>query len=107
MNYYEIILKAAVGEIPDFSKVGVTKGIPNASMLLYTDYDGIIKKQENNITEQENVVDVSFDYQIGDAVHAFKNGTHRIGQLIVKGSTLDGCEKLLHKCLNEIAIEVE
>lgn len=107
VNYYEIILKAAVGEIPDFSKVGVTKGIPNASMLLYTDYDGIIKKQENNITEQENVVDVSFDYQIGDAVHAFKNGTHRIGQLIVKGSTLDGCEKLLHKCLNEIAIEVE
>lgn len=107
LDYYEIILKAAMDEKPDFSKVRVSSGTPNASMLLYKEQDGIIKSQDKNITDQKNVVDVSFDYKIGDTIHAFKNGTHRIGQLIVKGDTLEECEKLLHTCMDEITIEVE
>lgn len=107
LDYYEIILKAAMDEKPDFSKVSASSGTPNASMLLYKEQDGIIKSQENNIQDQKNVVDVSFDYQIGDTIHAFKNGTHRIGQLIVKGDTLEDCEKLLHTCMDKINIEVE
>ena len=105
-NYYERILRTALGEDADFTPA-VANGVPNASMLLMSDRDGIIKSQSDNNTANPDIVDVQFDYKVGDSVHAFKVGPHRIGHVITKGETLDDAVETLHKALDNIHIEVE
>ena len=105
-DYYEKILLTALGEEVDFSSPE-KEGVPNASMLLMSDKDGVIVSQTNSNPEDPDIVDVQFDYAPGHKVHKFKVGPHRIGHVITKGKSLDDAVALLHKALDNIDIVVE
>lgn len=84
-NYYEKMIQTALGQDVDFD---CTKLAPCAAKLLISTKSGIIKKQE--YTEKEgSTAEVSFDYQVGDFVNAFKVGPDRVGQIIVDGNNFD------------------
>ena len=109
-DYYEKIIRVAIGEKVDFGvDVNSTEqdGVANASMLLMSDKDGVIKSQTNSNAEHPDIVEIQFDYKPGDPVHAFRVGPHRIGHVITKGKSLDDAVELLHKALDNISIEVE
>ena len=108
-DYYEKIIKVAIGEKVDFTPcLGEDgQGIPNASMLLMADRDGVIVSQENANEPDPGIVDIQFDYKPGDPVHKFKVGPHLIGHVITKGKSLDEAVTLLHKALDNIHITVE
>lgn len=106
-NYYEKILKVALGEDVDFAKADGTDFTPNASMLLMADKDGHILSQSNENPEDPDIVEIQFDYKPGDEVHKFRIGPHRIGHIVTKGNTLDEAVETLHKAMDEITIEVE
>ncbi|MCQ2546195.1 MAG: ATP-grasp domain-containing protein [Clostridia bacterium] len=111
-DYYEKILRTALGEDVDFSAGDGTPadkcvGTPNASMLLMSDRDGVIVSQTNKNPENPDIVDVQFDFQPGAQVHKFKVGPHRIGHVITKGETLDSAVATLNDALAEIEIKVE
>lgn len=103
-DYYEKILLTALGEEVDFT---TKAAVPNASMLLMADRDGIIRSQSNNNPDDPDIVDVQFDYKPGDKVHKFKVGPHRIGHVITKGQTLDAAVDKLQDALKQIEICVE
>ena len=110
-DYYEKILRVAVGEKVDFTPEVdpdlPAGGVPNASMLLMSDKDGHIVSQEDLNEPDPDIVEVQFDYKPGDPVHAFRVGPHRIGHVITKGKSLDDAVALLHKALDNIHITVE
>lgn len=109
-DYYEKIVRMAIGEKVEFDiDVNSTKqdGVPNASMLLMSDKDGVIKSQEDNNAPNSDIYEVQFDYEPGDEVHKFKVGPHRIGHVITKGKSLDDAVDLLHEALDNISIVVE
>ncbi len=109
-DYYEKIVRMAIGEKVEFDiDVNSTKqdGVPNASMLLMSDKDGVIKSQEDNNAPNPDIYEVQFDYEPGDEVHKFKVGPHRIGHVITKGKSLDDAVDLLHEALDNISIVVE
>ena len=108
-DYYEKIIRVALGEHVDFTPGPKAKdsGIPNACMLLTSDKDGIIKSQTNDNPPNDDIVDVQFDYKPGDEVHKFHVGPHRIGHVITKGNTLDEAVDTLHKALDNIHIDVQ
>lgn len=109
-DYYEKIVRMAIGEKVEFDiDVSSTKqdGVPNASMLLMSDKDGVIKSQEDNNAPNSDIYEVQFDYEPGDEVHKFKVGPHRIGHVITKGKSLDDAVDLLHEALDNISIVVE
>ncbi len=111
-DYYEKILQTALGEEVDFragdgSDPEKCSGVPNASMLLRSDADGAIVSQENKNSENPDIVEVQFDYDIGDEVHKFRIGPHRIGHVITKGETLDDAVETLHHALDNIEITVK
>lgn len=109
-DYYEKIVRMAIGEKVEFDiDVSSTKqdGVPNASMLLMSDKDGVIKSQEDNNAPNSDIYEVQFDYKPGDEVHKFKVGPHRIGHVITKGKSLDDAVDLLHEALDNISIVVE
>lgn len=109
-DYYEKIVRMAIGEKVEFDiNVNSTDqdGVPNASMLLMSDKDGIIKSQTNNNAPNPDIYEIEFDYKPGDEVHKFKVGPHRIGHVITKGKSLDDAVKLLHEALDNVHIIVE
>ena len=103
-NYYEKVILAALGEKVSFES---DKAEANASMLLMSDKDGKIVSQENTNLPEENLVEVQFDYQIGDEVSKFKVGPHRIGHVITKGKTLNDAVDLLNRAIDKIKIQVD
>lgn len=102
-DYYEKIIKTALGEEVDFES---DMAIPNASMLLMSDKDGVIQHQENNNADDPNIFDVQFDYVPGDDVRKFRVGPDRIGHVITKGKTLEEAVDVLHRALDNITIEI-
>lgn len=103
-DYYEKIIQAALGEAPQFPQ---EKAVPNASMLLMSDKDGVIKSIADHNPENENIYEVLFDYRVGEAVKKFKVGPHRIGHVVTKGETLEEATAVLEKALENIEIVVE
>ncbi|WP_020617512.1 ATP-grasp domain-containing protein [Paenibacillus daejeonensis] len=101
-NYYEHIVLAALGRAPQFNRLG---GTPCACELLIHDSNGTLAKQENENVEQEDIIQVNFDYGPGDPVRQFKVGTDRIGQIVVKGNTLEEALKLLQSVKRNIVVE--
>ncbi len=110
-DYYEKILRTALGEEVDFSAgdgspADECRGTPNASMLLMSDRDGVILSQENKNPEDPDIVDIQFDHKPGDKVKKFHVGPNRIGHVITKGNTLEEAVDTLHRALENIEIKV-
>lgn len=105
-DYYEKIVRVALGEKVDFAPANETR-VPNASHLLMSDVKGTIVAQENlNPADDPNVVEVQFDYAVGDAVEAFRIGPHRLGHVITKGATLAEAQESLERARSRIRLEV-
>ena len=105
-NYYEKILRVALGEKVDFSPKNKVR-VPNASHLLTSDCDGVIKKLENTNQSGGALVEVAFDYQVGERVRKFHVGPDRIGHVIVTGKDVREAEENLKLAMARIHLEVE
>lgn len=103
-DYYEKLIRAALGEDVDFP---AEHAVPNASMLLRSDRDGVITSITNENEPDEDIYEIQFDYHVGDRVHKFHVGPHRIGHVVTKGETLEAAVEKLHEALDRIKIEVE
>lgn len=103
-DYYEKLILAALGEDVEFP---TEHAVPNASMLLRSEKDGVIKSMTDLNDSDEDIYEVQFDYQVGDTVKKFHVGPHRIGHVITKGETLDEAVDKLNLALSRIKIEVE
>lgn len=103
-DYYKKIIQVALGEKPDFPK---DHAVPNASKLLMSDKDGVIYSLANrNPKDDPNLVEVKFDYTVGDYVKKFHVGPNRIGHVITKGTTLAEATNALDRALDHIEIGV-
>ncbi len=103
-DYYEKLILAALGEDVEFPQ---EMAVPNASMLLRSDKDGVITAMENHNGADEDICEVQFDYKVGDEVKKFHVGPHRIGHVITKGKTLEAAVEKLNEALSKIKIEVQ
>ena len=103
-DYYEKLIQAALGEDVEFP---MEKAIPNASMLLRSDRDGVIHSIKNENSQDDDIYEIQFDYKVGDEVKKFHVGPHRIGHVITKGDTLQAAVDKLNEALGKIEIVVE
>lgn len=101
-DYYEKIIRASLGEDVTFESNG---GTANAAMLLSSNKTGKIAKIENRNSDG-HIVEVQYDYEIGDQVRQFQVGPDRIGHVIVKGETVEQAKETLMKVLEKIKVEV-
>ena len=103
-DYYEKIIEAALGIKPDFPQ---GKAVPNASKLLMSDRDGVIRSIVDHNEQDDHIFEIMFDYRVGEKVKKFQVGPNRIGHVITKGETLDEAVAALDKALANIEIRVE
>ena len=103
-DYYEKIIQAALGEKPQFP---LDHAVPNASRLLMSDKDGIIRSITNDNPPCDQICEIMFDYTVGDPVKKFRVGPHRIGHVVTKGETLEEAVEVLNRAIANIHITVE
>lgn len=103
-DYYEKIIQAALGESPRFPQ---DQAVPNASRLLMSDRDGVIRSIANHNGPDENIYEIMFDYTVGDPVKKFHVGPNRIGHVITRGTTLQEATDALQRAMDRIEIIVE
>ncbi len=97
-NYYEKMIKCALGEHVDFD---VTNYMPCAARIITSNTNGIIKEINIEKYKLNKSIDISFDYDIGDNINKFKVGPDRIGQVIVQDESLDSVLRTLIKICDD------
>ncbi|MDD2229566.1 MAG: ATP-grasp domain-containing protein [Candidatus Cloacimonetes bacterium] len=102
-NHYENIVNAALG-IPIVLKFATPA--PNACRMLFSEKEGIIKRLNKRKAIHPDLIELSFDYKIGDLVPKFVNKTHRIGHVIVKGSSAEEARHNLRELIRSIDIVI-
>lgn len=114
IDYHEMIVRCALGEKPVFDTGGdrrnpaTYKGTANDCIMLRSDHDGVITKLENNNDpEDPDILQVVFDYKVGDEVRAFRVSPDRLGHVITKGETLADAQAKNAEARANIVIEIE
>ena len=102
-DYFADILNAALGIEPELA---IQFQKPCAAELLISRAAGVITHLENHNDKADDIVDISFDYGVGDTVRNFSVGPDRIGQLIVTGDSYDLAMKRLEAVRNNIELRV-
>ena len=105
INYYEAIVRLALGMDVEEMFRGKTSGVANLSRTLLSEKDGVVKAIYNENEPAEDIVDLSFNIAPGEEVHHYTNGRDRLGQVILQGGSLESCEKRLQEILSKINIE--
>lgn len=118
VDYYDMILACSLGE--DINKVNIGSRQTEtrcsaASVLIHSDRSGVlenIRYMHNNIeyNNRECIIDgdcyITLDYEPGDNVHEFENGTHRIGQAVFYGNTRSEVMGKVENFRNSLAVAV-
>lgn len=108
LNYYEIILYNALGELSEeyFKNITSKKDIFVMSRQLFSLKDGIVQsiyKREN-----PNIKISSIFVKEGDKVHKLKNSTDCIGKVLCIGKDKDECSNILYEYLkNDLIINIQ
>lgn len=109
IHYYEVIAMLAMGlDVRAlFIRASMLRPVPNLSKILISSKTGKVTKLVNENGPSEDIIDLSFNIREGDHVNQYNNGRDRIGQIIIKGDTLQACRERLEEVLSKITIEVE
>jgi len=113
IDYYTLILRNALGE-----SISVTPSrmMPTASVLMHSKSTGTLRSVEydfegvhycNTDSSVSPTGFVQLDFASGTKIHAFENGTHRIGQAICSAETLEDVLKRVTSFQNSIRVSVE
>ena len=72
--------------------------------MIKSDKDGVVKSL---FVPCLNDVDIHMFIHVGSEVRSFTNSNDAIGEVIVKGVSLEECEKILNDAISQIVIEYE
>lgn len=101
INYYEMILATCLGESPlpiwEIRKAPCT----TLARMIRSDKDGIVKSV--TMPEIPNV-DIHMFIHEGSEVRTFTNSNDAIGEVIVKGSSMEECERKISEVLSNIEV---
>lgn len=101
INYYEMILATCLGESPLPYFENRKQPCTTLARMIRSDKTGIVKSAV--VPEMEDVQIHMFIHE-GSEVRAFTNCNDAIGEVIVKGDTLEACEKKIVEFMNNIKI---
>ena len=104
IDYYELIIKAAMGDrvyhqLEDNQVCGAE--------ILTAPKSGTITRVDLEIEPSNKLIGYSLDYGPGDKVNKFEVGPDRIGQIIVKGDSLEEVFETLEITKRQIRLSIQ
>ena len=105
-DYYEKIIQCNLGEKPDFTPQAAPQ--PNAEMLFQAPVTGKITEIDlSGVTPDPHIINLSMDYQVGDAVRQFRKGPDRIGQIIAIGDSVSQAKERIDRAMAQVKITID
>lgn len=106
LDYYEQLIRSSLGETPDFS--GKFRK-PCMAKLLFSKKTGTITDIDTSYLSglANRGISVSLDFQTGDPISEVRNGTDRIGQVIMETDKEDVFDRILTDIRKRIKIDGE
>lgn len=104
IDYYEAIVRLAM-DMEIESLFADPSGYAGISHTLMSEREGVVRRVCDRNPPSEDIVDLSFNIEEGELVHAYRNGRDRLGQVILKESSLHQCRERLSEVLAKIEIE--
>ena len=105
IDYYEAIIRLAMGMPVSYMFDEQKVHTANLSRTLLSERDGVVASIQNGNPPAEDIVDLSFNIEPGEEVRHYTNGRDRLGQVIITGESLLGCEERIREILSKINIE--
>ena len=104
IDYYEQIILNALGERPSFA---VKWRKPCIAELLFTEREGVIRSIDFDKIEalRAECVQLKLDYGVGDRISAVRNGTDRIGHVVMETGNEAAAERVCRLVKEAIVIE--
>ena len=104
IDFYAAMIASALGEACDMTPV---KEAPCIGQLLLSPVDGVIRSIDEKALDRlrESGAVIELDYGVGCEVRAMRNGTDRIGQIIMETDDPNRVEEMKAKVLEAIRIE--
>ncbi|MCM1140682.1 MAG: ATP-grasp domain-containing protein [Muribaculum sp.] len=101
INYYEMILNTVLGESPIAIFDKRDKPVATMARMIQSDKSGIVNSiRVPNLPNTEILMFV----KKGSEVRKFTNSNDAIGQIVVKGSSVQECVKMINRAINSIEI---
>lgn len=108
VDIYKMIIATAMGENPEaYFHTTKKKPTPCYAKMLLSEKSGTIKKIINQNGDHSDIVEITFFVHEGDRINRFSNSRDCLGQVIVKGDTLEECEKLIEEVVSNIEFVLE
>lgn len=104
INYYEMILRAALGVSP--LSVFEKRKAPRATLARMIQFPRSGKIRELVIPPDIDA-EIHMFVSLGDIIRKFTNSNDAIGEIIVSGNTLEICEEKMQKAMETIKISVD
>lgn len=104
IDYYKEIILNALGEKCDLT---VTRDDPCIAKLLMSDVSGTLVHADAAAIAEiagETGAAISLDIREGDRVHAMRNGTDRIGQVIMRTADEAGIDRVIQRVRQQLII---
>lgn len=95
-DYYEKMIRVALGETVDFS---IIDRKPCIAKLIISEKDGYIKKINLEKYKNSKNIDIAIDYSLEEKVKKFKVGPDRIGQIIVSNESIEDAFEVMERIL--------
>jgi len=109
IEYYKMIAALALGHNPleYWKERNSVKTVGLAKMILSTDKKGVLKRIRYVGKKNVDILEITFFKHPGDEIRIFENSNDCVGQIIVRGKTLDDCEEKLKSVMDNIFVEFE
>ena len=108
IDIYKLIIDTALGENPKkYFKSCISEPVACYAQMLTSDKSGTLKEIINNNEDSRNIIDITFFVSPCDEVRKFTNSRDCVGQVIVKGNTLEECRNFIKEVISKIEFVVE
>jgi len=103
IDVYKLIVDTALGISPKEFFENATKPYETCyAQMLTANNTGVLKEIINKNENVKNIIDISFFVSLGDEVRRFANSRDCVGQVIVKGKSLEECRQLVEQIKDNI-----
>ncbi len=107
LDVYKLIIDTAMGvDVTEYFNDNKRAPTFGYAKMLISERNGILSRIINNNKEHENIYEITNFVGPGDEIHKFTNSKDCIGQIVVKGDSLEYCKNLIENVESKIIYEM-
>lgn len=108
LDVYKLIIDVAFGEDPtEYFEKNKKQPTAGYAKMLYSKKSGVLKEIINNNADSKSIDEITFFVDKGSKINKFTNSRDCIGQVVVKGGSLEECKNQIEKIINNIEFVLE